>query len=87
METSRLRQAILEALKVAVPGALNDEMCRSFLDGRLDVELTRLGMDSLARMEFCIAIELATGVPLVPSQLAELTTTGAIERRIQEKLA
>lgn len=86
MEISRLRQAVLEALKVSVPGVFNDDMCRSFLAGELNVELARLDMDSLARMEFCIAIELSTGVTLLPPQLAELATTDAIERCIREQL-
>ena len=33
-----------------------------------------------------IAIELRTGVTLLPSDLAELGTTDAVERRIREKL-
>ena len=37
-------------------------------------------------MEFCIAIELSTGVTLLPSQLEELATTDAIARCIREKL-
>jgi acyl carrier protein len=86
MEISHLRQAVLEALKAAIPGAFGEEMGRSFLAGELNVELARFGMDSLARMEFCIAIELSTGVTLLPSQLEELATTDAIARCIREKL-
>ena len=43
-------------------------------------------MDSLGEMEFCIAIELSTGVTLLPPQLAELGSTDAVERLIREKL-
>ena len=86
METSQLRQAVLEALRAAVPGAFDDAMSRSFLAGELDVDLARFDMDSLARMEFCIAIELATGVTLLPTQLADLATTDAIERCIRGQL-
>jgi hypothetical protein len=43
-------------------------------------------MDSLGHMEFCIAIELSTGVTVLPPQLAELKSTDAIERLIREKL-
>lgn len=86
MENAQLRIAVLEALKAAVPGAVNDQMRDSFLAGGLNIELARLEMDSLARMEFCIAIELSTGVTLVPPQLAELGSTDAIERCIREQL-
>jgi acyl carrier protein len=86
MEIAQLRQAVLEALRAAVPGGLDDATSRSFLAGELDVDLARLVMDSLARMEFCIAIELSTGVTLLPTQLAELATTDAVERCIRGQL-
>jgi hypothetical protein len=44
-------------------------------------------MDSLGEMEFCIAIELKTGVTLLPAELAELKSTDAVERCIRERLA
>lgn len=83
MEISLIRRAVLEALTASVPGVFDDAMGRSFLAGELDVDLARLDMDSLARMEFCIAIELATGVTLLPAQLVELATTDAIQQRIR----
>jgi len=43
-------------------------------------------MDSLAQMEFCISLELSTGVSLVPSQLAKLASTDAVEQRIRQAL-
>ena len=86
MENAQLRIAVLEALKAAVPGAVTDQMRDSFLAGGLNIELARLEMDSLARMEFCISIELSTGVTLVPPQLAELGSTDAIEHCIREQL-
>lgn len=83
-EVSRDRQAVFEALKAAVPQAFNDEMRRSFLADGSNLRLAELEMDSLAKMEFCIAIELSTGVTLLPSQLIELASTDAIERRLRE---
>ena len=43
-------------------------------------------MDSLGEMEFCIAVELKTGITLLPAELAELKSTDAIEQRIRERL-
>jgi len=86
MEISRSRLAVFEALKIAAPGAFNDEMRRSFLIEGSNLELAELEMDSLAQMEFCIAVELSTGITLLPPQLAELASTDAIERCIQEKV-
>jgi len=87
MEISRSRQAVFAALKVAASGAFDDEMRRSFLADGSNLELVALEMDSLANMEFCIAIELSTGITLLPPQLAELATTDAIEGFIRERLA
>ena len=80
-ELSRPRQAVFEALKAAAPQTFDDVLRRAFLAGT-NFKLADLDMDSLAKMEFCIAVELATGVTLLPSQLAELASTDAIEQRI-----
>ena len=73
-------------MTTAAPGALNDEMRSAFLTSGSNLVLAELDMDSLGEMEFCIAIELSTGVTLLPSELASLASTDAIERRILEKL-
>lgn len=86
MKTSPIRLAVFEALRVAAPAAFSDEMRRSFLAEGSNLELAKLEMDSLAVMEFCIAIELSTGISLLPPQLAELASTDAIEVCIREKL-
>ena len=80
------RVAIVEALRVGAPGALTEEARRAFLDAGSNIVLAELQMDSLGEMEFCIAIELKTGVTLVPAELAELKSTDAIAQRIREKL-
>lgn len=86
MVNSRARVAVFEALKASAPSGFNQELRYSFLNEGTDFDLADLDMDSLAVMEFCIAIELTTGVTLLPAQVAELGSTGAIERRIRENL-
>ena len=86
MEVSRARQAIFEALKTASPHEFNDDLRRAFLSEGLNLTLAGLDMDSLARMEFCIAIELSTGITILPSQLAELVSTDAIELQLARAL-
>ena len=86
MEISRSRLAVFEALKIAAPAGFNDEMRQSFLTEGSNIVLAELDMDSLGEMEFCIAIELSTGITLLPPQIAELASTDAIERCIREKL-
>jgi acyl carrier protein len=83
---SRSRQAVFEALKVAAPATFGETLRRSFLAEGLNLRLADLNMDSLAEMEFCIAIELSTGVTLLPSELAELSSTDAVEFRIRQAL-
>jgi len=78
------RQAVFEALKVAAPGTFDEALRRSFMAEELNLSLADLHMDSLAEMEFCIAIELSTGVTLLPSELAGLASTDAVELRIRE---
>jgi acyl carrier protein len=86
MEHSPARLALFEALKAGARSGFNDERRRQFLDGGSNFLLADLDMDSLGEMEFCIAVELSTGVTLLPSQLAELASTDAIEHRIREKI-
>jgi hypothetical protein len=85
-QASQARQAVFEALKASVPHAFDAGMRRSFLDSGINLSLADLAMDSLAEMEFCIAIELATGLTLLPSQLEELASTDAIESYIRTAL-
>jgi len=86
MKVSRSRQAVFEALKIAAPGTFDAALQRSFLAEGLDLKFADLNLDSLAEMEFCIAIELSTGVTLLPSELAELSSTDAVELRIRQAL-
>jgi len=86
MESSRARLAVFEALKVGARSGFNDERRRRFLDEGSNFLLADLDMDSLGEMEFCIQIELSTGITLLPPQLAALASTDAIERCLREKL-
>ena len=87
MESAELRRAVVDALKAAAPGALDDAAREAFLAGKSNLLLAQLNLDSLARMEFCIAIELATGVTLLPAQLAALDSTDAVQHYVMERLA
>jgi len=84
MSRSEVRQALLDALRAAAPDAFHADTRRRFLVEPMNVRLADLELDSLEQMEFCIAVELSTGVTLVPSQLAELDSTDAVEQRILE---
>lgn len=85
-EPPPVRVAVFEALKVAAPARFDNGLRRAFLSGGANIALDRLDMDSLADMEFCIAIELSLGVTLLPAQLAALASTDAIEECIRRML-
>ena len=87
MARSPVRQVIFDALKAAAPRTFDQGLRSAFLERDANLRLADLEMDSLGQMEFCIAIELSTGVTLLPSQLAELGSTDAVERRIREAMA
>jgi len=87
MDITRSRLAILEALQAAgATDNLAEAERKAFVDDGAHLDLSGLGMDSLARMEFCIALELSLGVTLLPAQLALLESTAAVERFILERL-
>jgi len=87
MENSRCRRAVIEALQVAGAfGQLEEAKRKAYVDEGAHLDLSELELDSLGKMEFCIAIELSLGVTVLPGQLAELGSTEAIERYIGERL-
>jgi acyl carrier protein len=86
MTMSPLRQAIFDALKTAAPDTFDHELRRAFRDDGVNLVLADLHLDSLTIMEFCIAIEVATGAALVPADLGQLPTTDAIEDWLRQAL-
>jgi len=86
VEHARARLALFEALKVGARSGFNEERRRQFLDEGSNFRLADLEMDSLGEMEFCIEIELSTGITLVPSELAALASTDDVERWLRARL-
>jgi acyl carrier protein len=75
LSPSGLREEIAEALRIAT--ALDAEAKARLLDfeqGNADYPLDSFELDSLAMMEFCIALELSTGAQVSPAQIADGTT-------------
>ena len=79
MDVRTIRAAILDGLEAgAVWQASRAAFRDAFVAGELPVPLAELEMDSLARMELCIAIEVGTGVSLAPEELDRYETLAAI---------
>lgn len=87
MLTARaIRAALVEGLEAGGVGQVNRVGIRDrFLAGELDLKLTELDMDSLAKMELCIAIEVSTGVSLAPEELDRYDSLGALVAEIERR--
>ena len=82
-----MRRRLIAAMEGANVLMLRDNaLVAPFLDGRGDIPFTALGMDSLAAMELCIAIELDLGVSIAPDALAQFATLGTLVQRLCDGL-
>lgn len=83
MSEGEIREMLVEALQSASVFGLRDNgWTEEFLAGTRDVALDDLEMDSLGAMELCIAVEVNTGVSIVPDDLTGLGTLGGLVRAI-----
>ncbi|MBN8607218.1 MAG: hypothetical protein J0L81_09895 [Caulobacterales bacterium] len=76
------RDLILQALRDAqvAPAAY-----QAFAEGGTDVRFDAMDMDSLARMEFCISLELNTKISIAPEQLEEIDSLHQLLRMIEQR--
>lgn len=79
MSNSAARQTIIEALRLtnSLEG-LGAEHVAAFLKGDQDIALGELSLDSLARMELLIALEVEQGASITPDELPAFETLGAL---------
>jgi hypothetical protein len=87
MDARVIRDAVVEGLEAGGVGPIHRVAIRGpFLAGDLDLTLAELEMDSLAKMELCIAIEVGTGVSLAPEELDRYGTLGALVAEVEGRL-
>ena len=85
MSDTKARQFLVEALTYSnVHYLRNHALTSEFLAGGIDVAIAALEMDSLAEMELCIAIELNTGLSIVPGELREIASLNDIIKKIAD---
>lgn len=83
MTNSEIRHLLSEALEYAsVPGFADSPRQTAFCEGA-DVRMDELQIDSLASMELCIAIETNLDVTILPADLAEIGSLGALVEHIE----
>jgi acyl carrier protein len=88
VDVRRIREAVVDGLEAGGVGRAGDGRFRApFVDGALDATLAELELDSLARMEVCIAIEVATGLSLAPEELQRYRTLRELVDDVVAKLA
>lgn len=80
------RQFVLDALEQAgVLGIGNHPQREAFLAGAGDISFKDLEMDSLARMELCIYIEVNSGIEIAPDQLDKVTSLSGLLSLIENR--
>lgn len=83
-----IRRIVVEALLEANLGrSTHDPRIDRFLETGADVPLNELEMDSLDLMEFCIALELNSGVSVVPNDLQRLRTLASVADAVRTRRA
>ena len=80
------RRLIVSALTEAnVRPVAGDASMQSFLNGAGDIKFKDVEMDSLARMEFCISIEVHSGVSIAPDALGEIESLARLAEMIEAR--
>jgi len=86
MDEEELRQMLVDAIDGStIVGLRRSGLMEGFLGGATDIPFTVLEMDSMGVMELCIAVEVNTGVEIVPAELVELGSLGAVVASILER--
>ena len=87
MTEPEVRQMLVEALRAAsVFGLRNNGWTAAFLSGERDIAFEDLKMDSFGAMELCIAVEVKTGIEIVPDDLQQMVTLGQMVTAIHQGL-
>lgn len=77
------RRIVVEALRQASVHTIEEgDRVRRFLRGEADFSFDELELDSLARMEVCIAIEVKTGISIAPDELEPIGTVAGLVARV-----
>ncbi|CAG0949499.1 acyl carrier protein [Burkholderiales bacterium] len=81
-----VRGIIAEGLEAGAVGIINEIRVReAFFAGTWDIRIADLDMDSLARMELSMAIEIALGVSLAASDFDRYATLGELVDMLVER--
>jgi acyl carrier protein len=83
----RVREILLSAVSAGRFGAPPEaSVAQAVAKGDRDFTIDRLNFDSLAWMEFCIAVELQSGQELTPADLEDMQFVFEIEEWLRARL-
>jgi hypothetical protein len=86
MSEDEIRRMLVDAIDAStIVGLRRSGLMDRFLGGTADIPFAVLEMDSMGAMELCIAVEVNTGIEIVPAELAELGSLGAVVTSIMER--
>lgn len=86
MSEDEIRLMLVEAIDAStIVGLRRSGLMEGFLAGAADIPFAVLEMDSMGVMELCIAVEVNTGVEIVPGELTELGSLAAVVVSIMER--
>ena len=87
VDAREVRQVLVDGLEAGGVAHANRIVFRQpFLDGEIDATFDELRLDSLARMEVCIAIEVALGISLAPEELERYRSLRELVDDLVERL-
>lgn len=78
----RIRSLIIEALSADAKKRLKTSAIAAFEKGDADIKLGGTGLDSFARMEMLVALEIEYGVVITPEEFGRFDTFGDICSRV-----
>ncbi len=81
-KSEQVRRLMLDALRSHTTKRLKPAAIAAFIQGDADIPLGGTGLDSLARMEMLVAIEVEYGVVITPAEFSEFKTFGDISSRV-----
>lgn len=85
MSVTNVRKFLVDTVRNAnALGIRSHPNLQAFLDGAGDVNFDELEMDSLARMEMCISIEVNTGIEISPDQLDKIKSLAGLAEILEK---
>lgn len=81
-KSDQMRQALIDLLDEQWKDHVKPPLVKDFIDGKRDLSFRKLQMDSLARMNLLVAIEVNYDIIISPQELVRLRTLGKLASRI-----